>query len=281
MLGRAVKGIIRGTLGRFGLTIGRIDASGDRRRDAAWHDLSVALEVATGLDAPPLEDYRDFHAFAAAYRRRMHAQNYQDVFALWALGSPRGGTFVEFGADDGVTGSNTLLLESEFGWQGLLLEPNRGCHAALAANRGCRVDHRAVSRVGGRRLEFLESTSRQLSRLATDDAGALGDAVAGRYEVTTVTLDEALREHGIGRGFDFLSIDVEGAELDVLAGFSVAEWCPGVVVIEHNGRPDEGRAIDAFFSVAGYEKCLPGFARNDSWFIHASRRGGRSATTRR
>lgn len=64
-----------------------------------------------------------------------------------------------------------------------------------------------------------------------------------------------------------MSIDVEGAELDVLSGFHVETWHPRVVVIEHNSRTTDQRRIEAFFSEAGYVKQLPGFSRNDLWFV--------------
>ena len=49
----------------------------------------------------------------------------QDFFALSATGWKRGGFFVEFGATDGVTLSNSYLLEKHFGWRGILAEPGR------------------------------------------------------------------------------------------------------------------------------------------------------------
>ncbi len=51
------------------------------------------------------------------------SQNGQDLFALWATGFKREGMFIEFGGYDGVTFSNTYLLEKYFLWTGVLIDP--------------------------------------------------------------------------------------------------------------------------------------------------------------
>lgn len=72
------------------------------------------------------------------------AQLRQDVFALGAVGSRRNGYFVEFGATDGISLSNTFMLETMFGWSGVLAEPGRGWHSSLRKNRNCSIDTRCV-----------------------------------------------------------------------------------------------------------------------------------------
>jgi hypothetical protein len=67
------------------------------------------------------------------------AEYFQDVWAATAIG--RHGYFVEFGAADGKTISNTYLLEKEFGWTGILAEPCRAFHSQLSYNRECIIDH--------------------------------------------------------------------------------------------------------------------------------------------
>ena len=64
-----------------------------------------------------------------------NSQNYQDLWALFENKFKRDGFFVEFGATDGVTGNNTLLLEREYGWTGILAEPNPHWHNDLFYNR--------------------------------------------------------------------------------------------------------------------------------------------------
>ena len=49
----------------------------------------------------------------------------QDFFVLSTLGLKKNGVFVEFGGLDGLKGSNTYLLEKEFEWEGLIIEPSK------------------------------------------------------------------------------------------------------------------------------------------------------------
>ena len=76
------------------------------------------------------------------------AQLHQDLWVLHETRHKRNGYFVEFGATDGVNLSNTCLLEREFGWRGILAEPNPAWHAALRQNRKADIDLRCVAAVG-------------------------------------------------------------------------------------------------------------------------------------
>jgi hypothetical protein len=52
----------------------------------------------------------------------LNSQCAQDLFVLAALNKKRDGTFVEIGSNDAVTINNTYVLESEFGWRGVMVE---------------------------------------------------------------------------------------------------------------------------------------------------------------
>ena len=71
------------------------------------------------------------------------AQLWQDLFVLHELDLKRDGYFVEFGATNGVSLSNTHLLEKRFGWKGILAEPARCWHAALEKNRSAAIEKNA------------------------------------------------------------------------------------------------------------------------------------------
>src|SRR5262245_49625479 len=61
----------------------------------------------------------------------------QDLFVVDALGGQVGGYFLDSGASNGCNGSNTWLLESQYGWSGVCVEPNAQAFRQLTANRAC------------------------------------------------------------------------------------------------------------------------------------------------
>ena len=108
-----------------------------------------------------------FLAYLFAERHRSHAQILQDLWVCFELGGKRDGFFVEFGATDGRTNSNTALLEADYGWRGILAEPNPAWHAALQDNRRADIDLRCVAAQGGETVDFLTVQDPELSTIAS------------------------------------------------------------------------------------------------------------------
>jgi hypothetical protein len=75
-----------------------------------------------------------------------------------------------------------------------------------------------------------------------------------------IPLDKSLEENNVEPGFDLLSIDVEGAEVDVLKSFSVNKWQPKMCIVEAHERHPNPRMrfnapfINEYFIIAGYKK---------------------------
>ena len=67
------------------------------------------------------------------------SQQAQDLFVIAELHGKRNGFFVEFGATNGLELSNSLVLEQQLGWKGILAEPARYWHEALHRNRNCGI----------------------------------------------------------------------------------------------------------------------------------------------
>jgi hypothetical protein len=91
----------------------------------------------------------------------------QDIFAAITNGCKSGGFFVEFGACDGIFVSNTLMLERQYNWQGILSEPARVWHSSLKQNRQCILDFRSVWSSSNEQIWFQEMASPGLSGVSS------------------------------------------------------------------------------------------------------------------
>ncbi|HEX4095955.1 MAG TPA: hypothetical protein VHX64_04460, partial [Caulobacteraceae bacterium] len=127
------------------------------------------------------------------------AQLYQDAWAHWTSGKKRGGFFVEFGATDGLFLSNTWLLETQMGWDGILAEPNPSYAEALKANRGCSISTKCVYPTSGITLDFLAANAAEYSRLCAINPEDIHEparqADSRVVPVETISLNDLLVEH--------------------------------------------------------------------------------------
>ncbi len=216
------------------------------------------------------DDLLQFLAFAMPLARRSKAQLFQDLWALWSAGERRGGFFVEFGAGDGVFLSNTWLLEQEMGWKGILAEPNPAFAKSLARHRRCFVSSKCVYSRTGETLPFLMAERGELSRLAGIEPGDAHEDQrrqgAQEVEVQTITLNDLLAEAGAPRRIDYLSVDTEGSELEILASFDFSRWDVRAISVEHNGTAAREQLYD-LLSRHGYRRQWPDLSAFDDWYV--------------
>jgi FkbM family methyltransferase len=193
-----------------------------------------------------------------------HAQLFQDYWALHECAGKRDGYFVEFGAADGVTLSNTLLLEQRFGWRGVLAEPNPDYIDALRRNRRSAVSDACVWRESGHELDFVRDG--YLSTIAAFDDGAGERDPARRVRVRTLSLMDLLAEYAAPSAIDFLSIDTEGSEYDILERFDFDRYDIACIAVEHNYGPRR-EDLHALLSARGYRRRFPSLSRWDDWYV--------------
>lgn len=192
----------------------------------------------------------------------------QDLFVLSQLGFKHGGYFVEFGATNGEELSNSWILEKHFGWKGILAEPAHVWHKDLQAKRSCIIETDCVWKVTGASLEFAEVSAAELSSLTS-----LGDGEGQRirrrstlYNVTTVTLTDMLERNGAPKEIDYLSIDTEGSEFEILQAHDFGRYRFRVITCEHNNTPNRQKIFDLLTS-KGYRRVMEPQSRFDDWYV--------------
>ena len=192
----------------------------------------------------------------------------QDIVALLASKIQRKGYFVEFGATDGRRYSNTHWLEKKFDWNGIVAEPLPSWHRKLNRNRNCIIDKRCVWSSTGTVIEFLDVHNRELStarQYADSDNYYNARMDSNVINVETVSLRDLLAFHKAPKVIDYMSIDTEGSEFDILKNFPFHEYQFNFMSVEHNFTPNRQKIRDLLWK-NGYKPILDKISECDDWF---------------
>jgi FkbM family methyltransferase len=200
---------------------------------------------------------------------KSESQVQQDLFVLHELDFKQGGYFVEFGAANGIDLSNTYLLEKELGWTGILAEPAKVWAEDLANNRDCHIDFDCVWSKTGEVLEFNEAIAAELStvsQFSDGDEHAAARANGNTYNVNTISLVDLLKKYDAPKEIDYLSIDTEGSEFEILNAFDFDTYKIKIITCEHNYTPMRGQILQLLKS-KGYVRKYTELSRFDDWYV--------------
>ena len=204
--------------------------------------------------------------------RHSKSQLGQDILALSITGFNNPGFFVEFGAADGVALSNSHILEKQFGWSGILCEPSKSWHQALKRNRNCTIDTRCVYSASDQKISFSENYLGELSAItqyAEPNSHGLLKRTTYSYEVDTISLQDLLLSHGAPKYIEFLSIDTEGSEFEILKNFDFQSYRFGAICVEHNFA-DTREKINGLLLANGYQQVHADLSDFDDWYIQST-----------
>jgi FkbM family methyltransferase len=195
-----------------------------------------------------------------------------DLFVLAEMDFKENGYFVEFGASDGISSSNTYLLETKFAWNGILAEPSLFFIDKLRQNRpNASVVEKAVWKLSDEALVFNETNNKDFSTIDlfsnSDWIGNAGGRLNGaKYEVCSISLNDLLAHNGAPREIDYLSIDTEGSEIEILNAFDFSNCRISVITVEHNESSSREIIFD-LLSSKGYTRKLVEFSKQDDWYV--------------
>eukprot|EP01062_Namystynia_karyoxenos_P022758 TRINITY_DN18743_c0_g1_i2.p1 TRINITY_DN18743_c0_g1~~TRINITY_DN18743_c0_g1_i2.p1 ORF type:complete len:441 (+),score=120.26 TRINITY_DN18743_c0_g1_i2:70-1323(+) len=182
-----------------------------------------------------------------------------------------GGKFIELGAHDGLRMSNSKALEDHLGWTGLLIEANPSMYVQAERWRPrAAVAHAACgpswSREGVALVLGGGGETSHLRQLPGKAGPRQRKIVAQQPLVSIAALTE---RWGCGRPLhvDFMSLDVEGAELMVMQGFDWQRVTIGVMLVETAWlSKDQRSALEALLLSAGGLRNAGGEGA-DTWYV--------------
>ena len=161
---------------------------------------------------------------------------YEEDKILNSLLKQKDGFCIEIGGYDGITRSNSYFFE-KIGWRCLIVEPIPRFYEAIKKVRQCDALNVAVSSQNGfvdfyvaKNVEELSSISPDIDRVVIKH-----ESDFEKIQVRTMTLDSIIESYPKSK-IDFITIDVEGHEMDVLLGFNLIKYLPRIIIIEDNSN---------------------------------------------
>jgi FkbM family methyltransferase len=176
------------------------------------------------------------HAFEALGSERYSRPALYGLDVSLSERLPSAGTFLEIGAADGYSQSNTYYLERFRGWRGILIEavPSQARICKTVRPNAFCVNAVCVAVRGAGPARVLDQNL--MSVVVDRPVSGLPARVMSSREplkIPTTTLSEVIDSSPFGK-VDLITIDVEGAELDVLAGLDFKRHRPRWLLVETN-----------------------------------------------
>jgi len=200
---------------------------------------------------------------------------HQDVLVSFLSDFRKDLYFVEFGAADGVKGSNTFLLEECFGWKGILAEPAKIWSEDLKLNRpNSNIELDCVWSDSNSELMFNETPDAPglstVYEYRNNDLHHNSRKQSKRYKVKTISLNDLLSKYRAPNHINYLSIDTEGTEFKILSALDWDSYSFDVITCEHNYSPQR-EDIFKLLTTKGYKRIYEFLSQYEDWYVQKSR----------
>lgn len=199
---------------------------------------------------------------------RYHSHIGQDQWVAETFNFRRDAYFLEFGVLDGVSSSNTLALERDLGWNGIVVEANPTYYPDVCRNRSCITINAALWFASRKSIQMVDSygLSSITSKMDFDGNQHEREAIAkGYFRIDTINPTELLQRFNAPQRIEYLSLDVEGCETEVLEAIDLNLYEIALMSVEHSHVPERRSAIRNRLLPLGYlfyERFY------DDWFFH-------------
>ncbi len=194
---------------------------------------------------------------------KYYSQTRQDFIVDQLLGNKKNGFFLDLGANDGISFSNTYFFEKHRNWQGICVEPIKDVYYKLRKNRKCKVLNYAIgektenltfTRVLGssqmlsgiKKFRHPDHQKRTLSEIEFNGGEVIEEIVQ------CISFKEMMSMFNV-KVADYLSIDIEGGEFEVLKTIDLREFSIKIITVENNY---DDKRINDYMVSKGFHRIL-------------------------
>lgn len=180
---------------------------------------------------------------------KTYSQNKQDLFVVEYYKEMRGGFFLDVGGCFGIFDNNTYLLEKDYGWGGIIIEAQPRYYEEIREVRPNSVlVEKAIWKEEGEVDFCVNEPTPGLSGILQTNRVKTPKII----KVKTITFEKLLKDYGCPPHIDYCSLDIEGAEFEVLQTFPFDKYTVGIWTIEHGMEKEKDRKITELLISKGY-----------------------------
>ena len=204
---------------------------------------------------------RKFINFLMKNMKFSKSQVYQDLFIIYFSKLKKNGKFIEIGGGNGVDLSNTYLHEKKYKWKGVICEPDNRSHANIKKYRNAKLEKQAISDICKKNTSFYQSQDPYLSSL---------HATSHLYKkiiTDALCLNHLITKFKLGTEIDYISIDTEGNELEIIQKFNFKKYTVNFFTIEHNFNNAKRYQIYKIMKKNGFKRVFKFLSYMDDWYI--------------
>lgn len=200
------------------------------------------------------------------------SQIFQDLFVLNEHNFLNKGYFIEIGAADGKYLSNTYMLEKEFNWSGLIVEPAKMWAQEIVKNRKCDISFDCVYSESGISIEFNETEKPEFSKINfhNNDSPDYHEDLRIKnnkiYNLETISINDLFEKYKVPKSINYLSIDTEGSEFEILNSLDFNSYDISIITVEHNFTPNREK-INSLLTRKGFKQVSSEFSKFDDWYV--------------
>lgn len=197
---------------------------------------------------------------------KSYSQEAQDLKVLLHYKIKKNGYFLEIGASDGIKFSNTYLLEKNYNWSGVCVEPIKDDYEKLIVNRSCHCSNLAVYKESNLDLEFDICEYNLFSGLNKHINTFSNQPIKEKVIVKSITLNDLLEKYNSPLFIEYMSLDTEGSEYEILSVFDFDKYKIGLIHVEHNFEEPKRQLIKELLLKNGY-KYIREFKQDDFYCL--------------
>jgi FkbM family methyltransferase len=189
---------------------------------------------------------------------KSYSQIGQDLEVLKRYNNKRNGYFVDIGASDGITYSNTYILEKEYGWKGICAEPLPSKWNQLINNRPLSACcPYAIFNKSNTFVKFIIANCCDLfsgidETLTCEKYRKWINDNKEIIDIQTISLNDLLIQFEAPNFIEYLSLDTEGSEYEILKNFDFSKYTFGLIDVEHNFQEPNRTNIRELLLANGY-----------------------------